>query len=88
MRINICNHANRAARTRVIQAVPLTSQGARHEVSVTDGPETDYPLVKVTILRPKAVERARKLVNDPDYPSSEVIARLGRLLAVRLAGPG
>jgi hypothetical protein len=41
----------------------------------------DRALAGMPDMRPDAVERARKLIADPNYPSKETLWRVGELLA-------
>jgi hypothetical protein len=36
--------------------------------------------------RPDAVDRARELINDPDYPDSSTIRQISQLLARQIGG--
>lgn len=37
-------------------------------------------------VRPEAVDRARDLISDPNYPSADTISRLSTFLATNLTG--
>jgi hypothetical protein len=38
--------------------------------------------------RPEAVDRARELINNPNYPSQETVGRLSQFLATKLTSGG
>ncbi len=57
---------------------------AGDKASFTSSAALEGALDEVPDSRPEAVERARELINNPDYPSSETIQKLSGFLAARL----
>ncbi|MDB6020632.1 MAG: hypothetical protein JWQ04_489 [Pedosphaera sp.] len=41
-------------------------------------------LKKIPDLRPQAIDRARDLISDPNYPTSENLKQLAKFLAAKL----
>jgi hypothetical protein len=44
----------------------------------------DASLASLPDSRPEAVERARQLINDPTYPSSQVVKQISQFLTPQL----
>lgn len=44
----------------------------------------DGALKLIPDVRPEAVDRARELINDPDYPSADTVSKLSDFLAAKL----
>jgi hypothetical protein len=44
----------------------------------------DGALKQIPDVRPEAVDRARDLISDPDYPSADTVSKLSDFLAAKL----
>ncbi len=64
-------------------ASPATPEG--DGVSLTSSEALDSTLKSLPDVRPEAVERAKTLVADPNYPTPEMLQKLSRHLAEHLA---
>jgi hypothetical protein len=54
-------------------------------VSLDGSSALDAALGAVPDVRPEAVDRAKQLINDPNYPSQDVIKKLSSFLAQNLS---
>jgi hypothetical protein len=53
-------------------------------VSLTNSSALEQSLVNAPASRPEMVERAKALIADPNYPSSDVLSAVSRQLASAL----
>jgi hypothetical protein len=60
---------------------------AGDESSFAGAAALDGALSKIPDVRTDAVARARDLINDPNYPSAEVVKKLSNFLATKLTAP-
>jgi hypothetical protein len=62
----------------------VTTRTALDTASFTNSAGVEAALESTPESRPEAVERAQKLVNDPSYPSSDMVKQLSQFLAQKL----
>jgi hypothetical protein len=62
-------------------------KSAGEETSFAGSVALDGALSKVPDVRTDAVARARDLINDPSYPSAEVVKKLSNFFAAKLTAP-
>lgn len=55
-----------------------------NKISFASSTALENALQGVPDSRPEAVDRARSLINDPDYPSADTIQKLSNFLAEKL----
>jgi hypothetical protein len=64
-------------------AVPAPADGA----SFTDSTQLETALKNLPDRRPEAVDRAKQLITNMEYPSPELIEKLAHLLATNIGSP-
>lgn len=68
---------------------PVAAQMAAAEASAFAGSTAvNQALQSTPDSRSAAVERARALVNDPEYPSAAMVKQISQLLADKIGGSG
>jgi hypothetical protein len=64
---------------------PATSaKTARDTASFSGAAGVDASLASLPDSRPEAVAKAKQLINDPDYPSSQTVKQLAQFLTPQL----
>lgn len=69
------------------RSAPAAASAAA-EGAFADSTALDASLKGTPDVRPEAVERAKALISDPNYPSADTVAKLSNFLAAKLqSGP-
>ena len=67
-----------------VTRVATTSKSATDDVSLTGSAALEKSLHDTPDSRPEAVQKARQLINDVQYPPQETIKKISHLLAIKL----
>jgi hypothetical protein len=84
MHINPNNFVGQIARTDVKPQTPLESKAVLDRADFNRAANLNRSLQELPDVRLEEVERAKKLVQDVNYPPPYAMLRLARLLAIHL----
>jgi hypothetical protein len=84
MEINSNMNASGVKGPTPAKRVATASKLATDDVSLAGSAALEKSLQETPDSRPEAVEKARQLINDVQYPPQETIKKISHLLAIKL----
>lgn len=86
MQVNSSHHSDPVGRTEMYRKTrEAISRGATDGASFEQSAQLEQALQSSPDVRAEVVEKARKLIEDTNYPPPEAINRIANLLAMKLA---
>lgn len=68
-------------RTPSERPAPQTAPAASDSLSTSHASRLQEALAQTPAIRPEVIKRVTPLATDPNYPSPEIMGKIGRLLA-------
>lgn len=87
MDVKLDTHINPVGRNSTVQRRPRKPAPASDTVQLDQTANLKRSLASTPEVRAAAVERARSLIADPNYPPKETVLQMASLLAARMT-PG